>query len=59
MKINELFGEAYKEAIIQVIEVLNNELGTNFFYARDWARIDTIALRLGITFDENGEIVKR
>ena len=51
-------GEAYNEAIREVAEVLNEGLGTNLFSARDWARLETIALKLGIMFNENGEIVR-
>lgn len=55
---NAIRGEAYNEAIREVAEVLNEELGTNLFCARDWARLEAIALKLGVTFNENGEIVK-
>ncbi len=53
-----LFGEAWNEAIREVAEVLNEELGTNLFSMRDWTRLERIAERFHIRFNENGEIVR-
>lgn len=55
---NAMCGEAYNNAIMSVIDVLNTTMGTKFFYSRDWAQIDMLAEKLGIKFDENGNIVK-
>ena len=51
-------GEAYVSAITNVACMLNKTMGTNFFYARDWAQLDMLAEKLGIRFDENGNIVR-
>lgn len=56
--IDQLFGEAYNNAIDNVAYCLNKVMGTEFFRYRDWYQIHDLCLSLGITFDENGKIIK-
>ena len=57
-KIGSLYAEAYNSAIRNVIALLNETMGTKFFYARDWAQVDALIEKLGIRFDIDGEIIK-
>lgn len=57
-KIDNLCGEAYNNAIYSVMDLLNTTFGMDLFYARDWSKIDELANKLGINFDENGYILK-
>lgn len=61
-KINELLGEEYREAICNVMWVVNDTFGNshdaNLFFGRDDATIDMLAERLGIRFNEKGDIVR-
>lgn len=56
--INQLIGEEYREAICNVMWELNNIFGNNLFFGRDDAKVDMLAEKLGIRFDENGNIVR-
>ena len=56
--ITELYGNAWETAIENAIYELNKTLKLNLFFARDNNQVDTLCERLGIRFDENGEIVK-
>lgn len=58
-KINELYGEAYNTAINNVIQLLNDTVGTELFYARDWAKAEDVALKSGMVFDLNGEFTRQ
>ena len=59
MTINELWGEAYNEAITEVMDILNDELGTNLLFTRiaDANAVHEVILGLNIKFTENGEII--
>ena len=52
-----LCGEAFNCAIKNVAHVLNETLGTKYFYSRDWATLELLADNLGIRFNIDGEIV--
>ena len=56
--IDDMYGDAYNSGIQNVIKILNKNLGTKLFYARDWATIDSVCEELGIKFDDDGEIVR-
>jgi hypothetical protein len=53
MKINELFGEAYNNAINNVINHLN-ALGWNWDYFNNWRDAHEFAEMHGVEFDING-----
>ena len=55
--IDDLYASAYENAINNVIGVLNESLGTKYFFSRDCYVIDTIAEKLNIKFDVDGEII--
>lgn len=55
---NAMMGERYNTAVMEVIRVLNEELSLNLFYARDWSTIHNVCDRLGIEFDEDGDIIR-
>lgn len=54
----QIQGSAYNEALKEVAEVINEAMGTNFFYRRDWVALEEVATRLGVRFNEDGEIVR-
>lgn len=54
--IEELYGEAWTDAIYAVGEVIGKR---PFYIMRDWEDIEEVAVKLGVRFNENGEIVKR
>lgn len=56
--IDELYASAYVSAIGNVISVLNSTMKTKYFFFRDCVAVEIMAMRLGIKFDEDGEIVK-
>jgi len=56
-KIEDLYAYAYESAIENVATIVNLTLGTHYFFARDWAKLEQLADKLGIDFDENGELV--
>lgn len=53
-----MFASAYENALTNVADEINKQMGTNFSYVRDWASLDIIAGKLGVRFDDNGEIIK-
>lgn len=58
--IEDLSGEAWIEAISEVIDFLNflEIRNTPFFFQRDKYEVEELATGLGIRFNELGEIVK-
>ena len=56
--ITDLCGEAYREALAEVADVLNSTMGTSFFFTRDWASLDMLAEELGVKFYMDGEIIR-
>lgn len=58
MKIYELLGEAYNEAIAEVMNILNDELGSDLTSLRmsDTNAVHEICLGLNIEFTSDGEI---
>lgn len=52
-----LNADAYTNAIVNVINELNAELGTDLTYRRDMYTVDRLIESLNIRFDENGRIV--
>lgn len=57
-KIDELISIAYQNAIQEVIDVVNRELGLSLFYFRDWSGVETLACKLGLRFTKDGNIIK-
>lgn len=57
-KIDELYASAWQHALDEVAEVVNMNTGLKLFEARDWNALENIALKLGVDFDANGEIVR-
>lgn len=57
-KINELYGEAWIDAVHEVMTKLNKALWTDFFMARDKYQIEKIAYDLNLKFNENGELIR-
>lgn len=55
--IDQLFAEAYNNAIDNVAYHINKVMETEFFRYRDWPQLHDLALALGIRFDGNGEIL--
>lgn len=55
--IEDIYASAWEGAIEEVAKILNDELETNFSL-QDWAKLERVAERLNIKFDENGEIVR-
>lgn len=53
MKINELFGEAYNNAINNTIKHLNR-LGFGWDYFNNWRDAHEFAETYGVNFDLNG-----
>ena len=57
-KINELYGEAWIDAVYKVMTKLNDVFGTDYFLARDKYMIEKIAYDMNLRFNEKGELVK-
>ena len=61
MGINQLWGDiesgAYSHAIYEVALVLNEVYNLSFKPVRDWATVHTLAERLNIRFDKDGNII--
>ena len=55
--IYELHGEAWCEAVYDIAHRVNMELGTHFFPERDGARLEDLAHRLHVRFNEDGSVV--
>lgn len=57
-KIDALYASAWQHALEEVAEIVNINTGLKLFEARDWKALENIALKLGVDFDANGEIVR-
>ena len=57
-KIDELYASAWQHALEEVAEIVNINTGLKLFEARDWNALENIALKLGVDFTENGEIIR-
>ena len=57
-KIDELYASAWQHALEEVAGIVNANTGLELFEARDWNALENIALKLGVDFDANGEIVR-
>lgn len=53
--IEDLFASAWQDAIYAVGEVLGK---SPFYIMRDWVEIEEVARKLGVRFNENGEIIR-
>lgn len=53
-----LFGSAWEEALQEVADIINETLGTNLWYGRDWVALEHIAYELGVDFTVDGEIIR-
>lgn len=56
-RINELYGEAWLDAVYTVMTKLNDVLGTDYFMARDKYTVEKIAYELNLKFDEKGKLI--
>jgi hypothetical protein len=56
--IEALYGAAWSDAVMNVMEVLNETLGLELNWLENGNQISTICTKLGIKFDINGNIVK-
>lgn len=56
--INDMYANSYETAIGNVIKELNKRLKLNLTYKDNFHEVQMLVESLGITFDENGEIVK-
>ena len=56
--IETLYGEAWSDAVLNVINVLNEELGLDLTVCRNGNTIDTVCEKLGIRFDDDSNIVR-
>jgi hypothetical protein len=56
--IEALYGAAWSDAVMSVMEVLNETLGLELNWLENGNQIDTICTKLGIKFDIDGNIVK-
>ena len=54
--IEELYGEAWNDAIQYVGEALGL---SPLDCIRKWPDIEDVAIKLGVKFNENGEIIRR
>lgn len=55
MKISQLNGDAYYNAVSNVIQAVNDIIGADVF--RSWVQADMVTSALGVDFDEDGEII--
>ena len=56
--IDTMCGAHWSDAVLNVIDILNEELGLDLFVFRDGNAIDTVCEKLGIRFDDDSNIVK-
>lgn len=54
--IKELFGEAYNEAMRQIV-IRHSTFGYQFDPKRDWYELEAWATDVGLEFDENGNMI--
>lgn len=59
MKITQLHGEAWNNAIDEVITLLNDTLNTKLFRMRDKYQVEELAEKLDLEFFENGRLVRK
>lgn len=55
--INDLCASAWESAIDNAAKKINVALGTDFNRSIDWYTIEVLAERMGLKFDENGNIL--
>lgn len=56
--IENMCGAAWSDAVMNVMAVLNEELGLDLNWLQNGNQIETICTKLGIRFDEESNIVK-
>lgn len=57
-KIDELYGDNWINAIVEVLYLLNRGRDNKLFYMRDKFFVEEMAQKLGVRFTENGNIVR-
>ena len=55
--IKNLYASAWESAIDNAAKKINVALGTDFNRSIDWYTIEVLAERMGLKFDENGNIL--
>lgn len=56
--IDDMYAGAWNEAIEEIVNIINEELGQEVCSIQEWTPIENIASRLGVRFNENGEILR-
>ena len=56
--IDQLIGESWNTAILNVMHILNKGRDNKLFYQRDKFFVEDIAKELGVTFTADGEIMR-